>query len=93
MIQLEDAILRILQQIPRLGLERVNLLQAQGRVLGEDIIAPWNIPPWDNSAMDGYALRWKDVQEASSDNPAPLQVLFDCLPGGFIKGALGKAGL
>ena len=90
MIRLKDAILRILQQIPRLGLERVNLLQAQGRVLGEDIIAPWNIPPWDNSAMDGYALKWMDVQKASPNHPVLLQVLSDLPAGRVYKGRVGK---
>jgi len=53
MIAVEEAIHRILDQIHPLGKERLNLLQSLGRVLGEDIIAPRNIPPWHNSAMDG----------------------------------------
>ena len=90
MIQLEEAILRILEQIPRLGLERVNLLQAQGRVLGEDVVAPRNLPPWDNSAMDGYALRWKDVQKTSAEKPVRLKVLADLAAGRIYKGRVGK---
>jgi molybdopterin molybdotransferase len=53
MILVEEALQHILERIPRLGTERVSLLQARGRVLAEEIIAPRNIPPWDNSAMDG----------------------------------------
>ncbi|MDH4267399.1 MAG: molybdopterin molybdotransferase MoeA [Deltaproteobacteria bacterium] len=89
MIQLEDAIRRILEQIPRLGLERLTILQAQRRVLGEDIIAPRNIPPWDNSAMDGYAVRWRDVQKASSEKPVVLKVLSDLPAGRIYKGQVG----
>jgi molybdopterin molybdotransferase len=89
MIQLEEAILGILDQIPTLGLERLNLLQAQGRVLGEDVVAPRNIPPWDNSAMDGYAVRWPDVQKASPANPAVLNVLSDLPAGRIYEGRVG----
>jgi molybdopterin molybdotransferase len=39
------------------GRERVTLSNAQGRVLGEDIVAPVNVPPFDNSAVDGFAVR------------------------------------
>ena len=89
MIHLEEAIHRILEQIPRLGLERLNLLQAQGRVLGEDVIAPRDIPPWDNSAMDGYALRWTDVRKASPEKPVVLKVLSDLPAGRIYKGRVG----
>ncbi len=43
------------------GRERVALLQAHGRVLAEDIIAPVNVPPFDNSAVDGFAVRAADL--------------------------------
>jgi len=43
-----------------LGTERVPLLDALGRVLAEDAVAPWDMPLWDNSAMDGYAVRAED---------------------------------
>jgi len=81
MISVKEAIQRILDQIPRLGKERVGILQAQGRVLAEDIFSPRNIPPWDNSAMDGYALRYQDIQKVSALNPGSLKVLGD-LPAG-----------
>jgi len=83
MIAVEEAIHRILDQIHPLGKERLNILQSLGRVLGEDIIAPRNIPPWHNSAMDGYAVRWQDIQNASSKKGVVLTVLAD-LPAGRI---------
>jgi molybdopterin molybdotransferase len=43
------------------GREIVNLREAQGRVLAEDIVAPVNVPPFDNSAVDGYAVRGDDL--------------------------------
>ncbi len=83
MISVRDALDRILQTINPLGLERVSILNALGRVLGENIIAGRNIPPKDNSAMDGYALRFLDTLGASKKNPVLLEVIED-IPAGAI---------
>jgi molybdopterin molybdotransferase len=89
MISVKEALHRILEQIPRLGRERVPLLQAQGRVLAEDIFSPRNIPPWDNSAMDGYALRQADIAPASRVTPVLLRVLADLPAGRVFQGRVG----
>jgi len=81
MISVEEALKVILKSIQVLGLERVDILSSLGRVLGEDIYAPYHIPPWDNSAMDGYAVIYKDIERASSENPSLLKVVAD-LPAG-----------
>ena len=60
----EQARRLILESVEPLEAEPVELLEAQGRVLAEDIIAPWNLPGCDNSAMDGYAVRAQDCQGA-----------------------------
>ncbi|MEC4680878.1 MAG: molybdopterin molybdenumtransferase MoeA, partial [Nitrospirota bacterium] len=52
----------VLDAAQPLGCEKIGLLDALGRVLGEDIIAPRSNPPWDNSAMDGFAVRWADIK-------------------------------
>jgi molybdopterin molybdotransferase len=52
---------RILERIRVLSAERVGLDEARGRVLAEAVVAPADLPPWDNSAMDGYALRSADA--------------------------------
>jgi molybdopterin molybdotransferase len=88
MIAVEEAIHRILDQIRPLGKERLNILQSFGRVLGEDIIAPRNIPPWNNSAMDGYAVRWQDIQTASSQKGVVLTVLSDLPAGRIFRGEI-----
>ena len=56
----------VLDAAPALGCEKVGLLDGLGRVLGEDIIAPRDNPPWNNSAMDGFAVRWADIKKAVS---------------------------
>lgn len=60
MISFEQARQTILENIVPMGSEQVGLLDAVGRVLAEDVVAPWDMPLWDNSAMDGYAVRSAD---------------------------------
>ncbi|MEW6542295.1 MAG: gephyrin-like molybdotransferase Glp [Nitrospirota bacterium] len=75
---LQDAQKTVLAATPVLGLEKVGLMEAIGRVLGEDVIAPRDNPPWDNSAMDGFAVRWEDIrQEHAITKPKVLTVIED----------------
>jgi len=60
MVSFEEARSIILDSVQAVGTERIHLLEATGRVLAEDAVAPWDLPSWDNSAMDGYAVRWQD---------------------------------
>ncbi len=76
--QLYDAQKVVLDAAPSLGLEKVSILDALGRVLGEDIVAERDNPPWDNSAMDGFAVRWEDIkQEHAIQKPVTLSVIED----------------
>jgi molybdopterin molybdotransferase len=52
----------ILSSVSPLGVERVDLLAALGRVVAEDVTAPWDMPSYDNSAMDGFAVRAADCR-------------------------------
>jgi len=52
----------ILSSVSPLGVERVELLAALGRVIPEDLAAPWDLPLCDNSAMDGFAVRESDCR-------------------------------
>lgn len=83
MISVEQALEQILATITPLGPERVSLLDALGRVAAEDIHARRAIPPRDNSAMDGYALRWQDTQGAAPESPVILDVVED-IPAGKV---------
>ncbi len=83
MIEINSALNRILEQIAILGKERLDILSALGRVLAEDITAPRDLPPWPNSAMDGYAVKYADIEGASLDRPVILRVIAD-LPAGQI---------
>lgn len=82
MISVIEARDTILEQVVPLGTERVDLFSALDRVLAEDVYATRNQPPWDNSAMDGFAVRSIDTQPASKDNPVSFQIIED-LPAGY----------
>lgn len=64
----------ILDHIVRQPALRVPLDDAYGAVLAESIVSPLNVPPWANSAMDGYAVRGEDVRGASAESPRELLV-------------------
>ncbi|MFD5653349.1 gephyrin-like molybdotransferase Glp [Streptomyces sp. NPDC127039] len=59
----------------------LNLLDAQGCVLVDDVTVPLSLPPFDNSSMDGYAVRVTDVAGASEEFPAVLDVVGDVAAG------------
>lgn len=75
MLDVEEALERILTFFAPLSAVDVPLLDALGQVLAEPLIAPINIPPLDNSAMDGYALRAADVSQAGEDSGVELRVI------------------
>lgn len=81
MISVEDARERILAVFSRLEIERKPLLDALGQVLAEDIVAPFDIPPLDNTAMDGYAVRAADTTGATEASPKQLRVIADLAAG------------
>jgi len=83
MITVEEALNKILSHIQLLGSEKVSILEALGRVIAEDIYANRDIPPLDNSGMDGYAVRSEDIRDADPNHPVRSEVIED-LPAGFI---------
>lgn len=81
MRSVEEQLVHILGQLaPMPGLD-VQLTEAQGCLLARDVVAPLDLPPWDNSAMDGYAVRIADVTGASPEFPAELDVIDDIAAG------------
>ncbi len=75
MLSVEEARQQMLETIPVLPIEKRQILDASGYVLAEDVSATENIPPFDNSAMDGFAVISDDLQEASESNPRVLSVI------------------
>jgi len=75
MLSVEEAQERMLALVRPLEPEWGPLLEALGRVLAEDVFAGVDIPPLDNSAMDGYAIRAEDTIGASQDHPVRLRII------------------
>jgi molybdopterin molybdotransferase len=74
------------QLSPIQGSERIALRSALGRVLAQDVIAPCNVPAHDNSAMDGFAVRFADLSDSGTSR---LKVLGVSLAGQSFNGAVG----
>ncbi len=81
MISVDEARERILRYFHPLEAEKVSILEALNRVLAEDVYSDIDIPPFANSAMDGYALRSGDTVGASKKSPATLEVVADLAAG------------
>ena len=90
MLSVHEASARIMAGVAPLPPERVPLLDALGRVLAGAIDAPITVPPWDNSAMDGYAVRAQDIAGASAERPVELVVTETVAAGGFATGAVSS---
>lgn len=81
MLTVEDALSKFLDHFHALGSERVPMLDALNRVLAEDVVAAYDIPPHANSAMDGYAVRVDDTAGARDDAPRRLRVVGELAAG------------
>ena len=75
MLSVEEALEKILALTPVLEAEDTPLLEALGQVLAQDAVARFDIPPADNSAMDGYAVRHQDIVGAGPTGPKVLTVV------------------
>jgi molybdopterin molybdotransferase len=82
-VTVAEAVERVLAGVQPLAAERTPLLDALGRVLATPVVAPLTLPPWDNSAMDGYAVRSGDIVNASPSQPAELRVVETVAAGQF----------
>src|SRR5512132_1671869 len=80
-ISVEEALAYILQHFRPLEPVLVPLLEALDRVLADDIVSDINVPPFNNSAMDGYAVRAEDIVRAAADKPVTLRVIGDVAAG------------
>lgn len=81
--QAEQLILNLVQPLPPdRATEQLDLLAAAGRILAEPVVSQLDFPHWDNSAMDGYAVRYTDVETCSADRPVTLEIVEE-IPAGY----------
>lgn len=81
MLSVEEALEKILNEVDVLEEETVPILDSLGQVLAEDIKSDIDVPPLDNSAMDGYAVISADTRGASEDSPRLLKVIDTVMAG------------
>jgi molybdopterin molybdotransferase len=89
LISVEQALEKILEHIQVLKAEESPILGCLGQVLAEDVCSEINIPPLDNSAMDGYAVRAADTKGASPKSPRILRVIDTVIAGSISHAKLG----
>jgi molybdopterin molybdotransferase len=86
MLSVNQAEQQILDQTQPLDPERntewLELSQVCGRILAKSIASRLDFPHWDNSAMDGYAVRYEDVRDCASDRPVTLEIMEE-IPAGY----------
>jgi molybdopterin molybdotransferase len=83
MLSVEEALEKILNFVSVLKPEEKHLINCLGQVLSDDITAPFDVPPANNSAMDGYAVQANSIYEATRENPKVLKVIGE-VPAGSI---------
>ena len=81
LLSVEQARERILSHFQPVTTETLPLAECSNRVLAQDVVASNDLPPFDNSSMDGFAVRAEDVNEATIDSPRSLRVVAD-IPAG-----------
>ncbi len=88
LLDVEDALLRVLTEVTPLSPEWTSVEDAVGRALAADVVATRTLPPWDNSAMDGYAVRSEDFAGASATLPLTLEIVETIAAGSVPRRAL-----
>lgn len=88
MISVQEAEEKILSRVGPLGAEERSLQQALGLYLAKEVVAPVSLPPFNNSAMDGYAVRSGDLSGATVDSPCRLNLVGECPAGSWREDSL-----
>ncbi|MCI8297214.1 MAG: molybdopterin molybdotransferase MoeA [Lachnospiraceae bacterium] len=82
-ISMEEGMGLLLSAAVPMDKEEVRLLDASGRVLACDVAAMEDIPPFDRSPLDGYAVRAADIAAAGEDSPVTLKIIGE-VPAGYV---------
>ena len=91
MLKVDEAIATLLESSkPLVGEESVALIDASGRTLAADVVATLDVPPADNSAMDGYALRHADRVDSRSALPLSQRITAGSVPASLAPGTAAR---
>jgi molybdopterin molybdotransferase len=80
-MSVDDYLARVLSLVSTTEVVSLPLTDCLGCALAEDVVAPWSLPNFDNSSMDGYAVLAADVAGATADSPAALEIIADLAAG------------
>ncbi|NCU17823.1 molybdopterin molybdotransferase MoeA [Pallidibacillus pasinlerensis] len=89
-IKVEEALKRVLQYAKNGSTEYVSIEESYGRFLGEDLVATHDVPFFDRSPYDGYAIRSVDTVSASRNNPIEFKVVGEIGAGSVFEGVVGE---
>ncbi|MBU9711490.1 gephyrin-like molybdotransferase Glp [Evansella tamaricis] len=84
-ISVSEAVQRVMQYTKKGKIEYIDIEEARGRYLGEAVYADHNIPPFDRTPLDGFAIRSEDTSNASSNRPVHLEVIETVGAGNMVK--------
>ncbi len=84
----EEAISVIQENISKCKAEEVGVVEALGRTLSEDVVSEIDVIPFDNAAMDGFAVRRSDLKSANEENPVVCDVIAEVPAGAFYEGEI-----
>ena len=85
MLSVEEALEKILSKVSVLAEEEKPILDCLGQVLAEDVYSNINVPSFDNSAMDGYAVQWESIRGATPSSPSILGIIGEVAAGQYRK--------
>ncbi len=85
-IPVAEAVKRVMKYAQRGEIEETILMESYGRVLGEDVVADHDVPYFNRSPYDGFAIRAEDTKEASQSNPIEFQVVGEIGAGSVFQG-------
>ncbi|MED1089774.1 gephyrin-like molybdotransferase Glp [Bacillus paramycoides] len=74
-IQVAEAVERVMKYAKHGEVEEVSITESYGRVLGEDVVSDHDVPHFDRSPYDGFAIRAEDTKEASQEHPVEFEVI------------------
>lgn len=90
LMQLEQAVGIVLDNVPRMATETVDVLDAVGRVAADDLRSDIDVSAFAHAAMDGFALRSSQIQDASEQSPVVLSVVAEVPAGTVYDGPIGE---
>ncbi|HXG83321.1 MAG TPA: gephyrin-like molybdotransferase Glp [Pyrinomonadaceae bacterium] len=90
MISISEAIDIITRETVSLNTETIDLENSIGQVLAQDVFADSDLPPFDRSQMDGFAVRTKDIEKAGENNPLKLKIIGESIAGKGFDGKIKK---